>query len=112
MVDRPETGSDLDAGQIPLAGLLRVPQSPLVVVVVPLGCVDDADTVEVAEAWEDRELEELERCALLRGISILDTSSALMVVRVLEAPLVALQPLRRFGWKFGGGATAVMCGNR
>jgi hypothetical protein len=83
----------------------------LVVAVVPFGWTEEADTVEVEEAWEDREVEELERCAVLRGISILDTSSALMVVRVLEAPLVALQPLRRFGWKLGGGATAVMCGN-
>jgi hypothetical protein len=105
----PATGSDLDAGHMPLAGLLRVPQSPLAVAVAPLGCADEVDMVEVEEAWEDREVEELERCALLRGISILETSSALMVVRVLEAPLVAFQPLRRFGWKFGGGATAVMC---
>jgi len=93
-----------------LDALLRV-QSPLVVAMAPLGCADEADTVEFEEAWEDREVEELERCALLRGISILDTSSALMAVRVLEAPLVALQPLRRFGWKLGGGATAVMCGS-
>ena len=96
---------------MPLAGLLRVPQSPFVVGAAPLACADDADPVEVEEAWDDREVDELDRCALLRGISILDTSSALMVVRVLEAPLVAFQPLRRFGWKFGGGATAVMCGS-
>jgi hypothetical protein len=61
VAERPETGSDLDAGQMPLAGLLRVPQSPLVVAVAPLGCTGEADTVEVEEAWEDRDVEELDR---------------------------------------------------
>jgi len=66
------------------------------------------EPVEPAEACDDREVEEFERGAVLRGISILDTSSALMVEMPFEAPLAALQPLRRFGWNVGGEATAVI----
>lgn len=76
--------------------------------VAPFCWTDEAVTVELVDACDDSEVEELDRGAVLRGISILDTSSALMLVIPLEAPLAALQPLRRFDWKFGGGATAVM----
>jgi hypothetical protein len=82
-----------------------------VVAVAPFCWTDEAVTVELVDACDDSDdsdVEELDRGAVLRGISILDTSSALMPVIPLEAPLAALQPLRRFVWKFGGGATAVI----
>lgn len=99
----------MDAGQRLRTGRLWGGiHPPLVVAVAPFCCVDDAEIDEFVDACDDSDVDELERGAVLRGISILDTSSALMLVIPLEAPLPALQELRRLDWKFGGGATAVM----
>jgi hypothetical protein len=68
--------------------------------------------VEVLDAAEDSELsdeDELDRWAVLRGMSILETSSALMVFRPLAAPLGPRHPDPLICWKLGGGATAVIC---
>jgi len=84
-VEIPAIGSDLDGCHIPRVVRFRDPQSP------PLVCAaDEAETVEaevedVEEAREFSEDVEFVRCAVLRGISILDTSSAFMVLRPLEA---------------------------
>lgn len=99
----------MDAGQRLRTGRLWGGiHPPLVVAVAPFCCVDDAEIDEFVDACDDSDVDELERGAVLRGISILDTSSALMLVIPLEAPLPALQELRRLDWKFGGGAIAVM----
>jgi hypothetical protein len=117
-VEMPAMGSALDAGHSPRACRFREAQSLAVVPLVPLTpltapapldpllCVEAADMVDVAEDCDDRELseeEELVRCALLRGMSIRETSSALIAFRPLAE---ALGPRH----KFGGGATAVICG--
>lgn len=98
-VDRPDMGSDLDAGQRLRTGRLcgGIQPPPFAVAVAPFCCADEADTVELVDTCDDSDVEELDRGAVLRGMSILDTSSALMVVMPLEAPLAALHPLRRFG---------------
>lgn len=57
-------------------------------------------------------MEELDLVAVLvRGKSILDTSSALMVLRPgpLVVPLEPLHPDLSMDWTFKGGATAVIC---
>lgn len=108
----PETGSALDAGQRPLIGFFRGPHppgSPFVVGVSPLGCevatgivyVDDPDDEDA------RDDEELVRCALLRGMSIRVTSSALMGFNPPWPPLPVFH--RAGGWRLGGDATAVIC---
>lgn len=88
-VDIPAIGSDLEGCHIPRVVRFREPQSP------PLVCgVDEAETtveaeeveeVEVEEAREFMDEEEFVRCAVLRGRSILDTSSAFMAFRPLFA---------------------------
>ena len=75
---------------------------------MPLVWAGDDAMVEVDEV-EEMEDEEFDRWALLRwGINILETSSALMEFRPALAALGALHPVLAFGWKFKGGATAVM----
>jgi len=64
--------------------------------------------VDEVDGFEDIDEEELARCALLRGMNILATSSAFMAVR---PPWPTLTPHadRLFCWKLGGFATAVIC---
>lgn len=113
-VDMPAMGSDFGVGHNPRAVRFREAQSlacaPLVpftpfTPLTPLCWVDAAERVDEEEVEEDIELseeDEFDRCALLRGMSIRETSSALMLVRPLVGPL---EPRHRFG----GGATAVIC---
>jgi hypothetical protein len=107
--ERPDMGSALEVGHILLAGRFREAHSPFAKGGAPFVCAEEAVMVEAAEADEASEDEELERWVPLRGISILDTSSTLMALRPLAAPLGALHPFRGIDWKFGGGATAVIC---
>ena len=109
-VDSPDTGSAFDDGQSPLAAFFRGPHppwSPFVVgVSPPLVCGAGTGTVEededVDEIVDD---EEFVRCALLRGIKILVTSSALME----SSPCVSLEEFHLGnGCKVGGDATAVI----
>lgn len=106
-VERPAIGSALDEGHSPRAGFLREPQpfgSAGGGCGMPLVWAGEEAMVEVDEV-EEMEDEELDRWALLRwGMNILETSSALMA----GAALGALHPVLVFGWKFKGGATAVM----
>lgn len=110
-------GSALEVGHNPRAVRFREAQSlacapftPLVpftpfTPLTPLFWDDAAERVDVEEVEEEIELsddEELERCALFLGMSIRETSSALMLVKPLVGPL---EPRH----KFGGGATAVIC---
>ena len=81
----PDTGSALDDGQSPLAPLAAFffgphpPCSPFVVGVSPFVCGVGADELKVAdEAEEVVEEVEFVRCAPLRGMNILVTSSALI----------------------------------
>lgn len=109
-------GSDLGVGHNPRAVRFRdqslacAPFTPLVpftpfIPLTPLCWVDAAERVDDEEVEEEIELseeDEFDRCALLRGMSIRETSSALMLVKPLVGPL---EPRHRFG----GGATAVIC---
>ena len=110
-VDMPAIGSDFDGCQIPRVVRFRAPQSPFTAPLTPLvfGAVDCADTVDVLEVEDARELsdeDEFERCAVLRGISILSTS-ALMALTPFGAPLGLLHPDLLLA-RFMGGATAVI----
>lgn len=59
-VDRPETGSVFPVGgQIPLVVRFLAPQSPLVAAEVGLVAADPAEMVELDEAFEERDEEEL-----------------------------------------------------
>jgi hypothetical protein len=116
-VEMPAIGSDFEGCHIPRAVLFREPQSPPFTapftpfVFGAADCVDMVDEVDVDEASEFSEEEELERCAGLRGMSILETSSALIVLRpFVAAPLGPLHPdLLLMDCRFGGFATAVIC---
>jgi hypothetical protein len=116
-VDMPAIGSDFDVGHNPRAVRFREAQSlvcaPFIPLtpfapftpLTPLFWFDAVEMVDVEEVEEDIELsdvEEFERCALFLGMSIRETSSALMLVKPLVGPL---EPRH----KFGGGATAVIC---
>lgn len=116
-VEMPAMGSDLGVGHNPRPVRFREAQSfacapftPLVpftpfTPLTPLCWVDAAERVDDEEVEEEVELseeDEFDRCALLRGMSIRETSSALMLVKPLVGPL---EPRHRFG----GGATAVIC---
>ena len=107
----PAIGSDLDGCHIPRVVRFRAPQSPFTAPLTPfvLGAVDCAETVDVLEVEEASEFsddEEFERCAVLRGMSILSTS-ALMALTPFGAPLGLLHPDLLFA-RFMGGATAVI----
>ena len=95
----PTTGSVLVAGHNPLGAFFRAAQveaSAGGAAATPLVCEDEADEmVEVDEAWDDSDEDELERCALFRGMYILKSS--------LAAPLGWLLHLWNTGW-----ATAVI----
>lgn len=84
-VDRPDTGSTLEDGQRPLAPLAAFffgphpPCSPFAVGVSPFDCGAGAGEVTADdEAEEVVEDVEFVRCAPLRGMNILVTSSALI----------------------------------
>lgn len=102
-VDIPEMGSVLVAGHSPFGALvLRVAQAEVSVPLegaTPLACDEEADMVEVVDACDDRDEDELVRWALLRGMNMapppLGTPSALHACRLMF-------------WKFTGGATAVI----
>jgi hypothetical protein len=105
-VEIPAIGSDFDGCHIPRVVRFREPQSPFTAPFTPfvLGaadCVDTVDVEDVDDAREFSEEDEFERCAVLRGMSILSTS-ALMVL----TPLASLHLLLD---RCMGGATAVIC---
>ena len=70
----PETGSVLVAGHSPLGAFFRVVLSRRGSDPVPFAC-EDAETVELVEACEDKEEDELERWVLFRGMNIGRNSS-------------------------------------
>lgn len=82
----PETGSVFVAGHSPLGAFLREAQVEFSLGVVcgaaALACEEAVEAVEVVDACEDKEDDELERCALFRGINTGRNSSGV--------PLVAL----------------------
>lgn len=78
-VDMPETGSAFVEGQRPLAGFFldpHPPRSPFAMGVAACGL--GAVMVEVDEDEDAIDEDEFVRCALFRGMNILETSSALM----------------------------------
>ena len=83
-IDRPDTGSALEAGQRPLAPLAAFffgphpPCSPFAVGVSPFVCGAGAGEVKVEDDAEEVEEAEFVRCGPLRGMTILVTSSALI----------------------------------
>lgn len=109
----PEMGSVFDAGHSPLGAFFRaahVEPSPAGADPTPFACCgddDDVEMVELLDACEERDEDELERWALLRGMNILK-SSVLMGGAPLGTPLAPVHPCREMFWKFGGGATAVI----
>jgi hypothetical protein len=114
-VERPAMGSALEAGHMLRAVRRFEFQSPCTAPLAPLLWPDAADMVEFEEAVDERELseeDEFVRWACLRGRSMRDTSSADIVLML--KPLLLLGPLHPVrllsDWKFGGGATAVICG--
>jgi len=102
--DNPVTGSAFEGHKLRV-GFFLVPQSPLTLFVAPF-VVEGADIVELEDACEARDEDELVLWAVFRGISIRETSSALMLFKPLGASLPELQ--REMDWKLGGGATAVI----
>ncbi len=77
----PETGSAFDDGQTPLTGFFLDPHppiSPFANVVPPFVCGLGAEIVDVVDDEDAMVEDEFERCALFRGMNILETSSALM----------------------------------
>lgn len=104
-VDKPAVGSAFEGGHRLRAGFFLVNPSTG----APFVCTDDAEMVEFEDADEAIEEDEVVRCAAFRGMNIRETSSALMEFMPFGAPLGALHPAREMGWKFGGGATAVIC---
>jgi hypothetical protein len=91
----PATGSDFDMGHRYLdEGLFLDALSPLVVgagtaVEVELG--EDVEPVDEVEANDETDEDEFDRVAVFRGgISILETSSALIELMPLEEPLPEL----------------------
>lgn len=104
----PVAGSAFEDGHKPRLGFLRALQvnSPFC---TPLFSVPVDDVLEV-EDCDEREEEELDRWALLRGTNILETSSALMPL-TSGCPLPApAHPPRARGGKLCADATAVICG--
>jgi hypothetical protein len=90
----PETGSVLVVGHSPLGAFLRAAQvdpSAAGAGTTPFDCDDAADAVELDDACEERDDDELERCAGFRGINMRN-SSVVMGVGPLETPL---DPLHR-----------------
>lgn len=92
----PDTGSVLGAGHNPLGAFCfraaHVDPSPAGAGPTPLDCEDVADVVELVDACEDRDDEELERCAVFLGMKMRN-SSVVMGVGPLGTPL---DPLHRF----------------
>ncbi len=79
--DIPETGSAFEEGQSPLVGFFldsHPPRSPFANGGPPLICELGAEIVDVDEDEDAMEEDEFVRCALFRGMNILETSSALM----------------------------------
>ena len=101
----------MPAGHIPLAGFFLVdpqPEASEDAGDVPFDCIDDAETVELEDAVELSDEEELVRGAVLRGpgMNILLTSSD--DIPPFCGPLAVFHP-REGGWNDIGGATAVIC---
>jgi hypothetical protein len=90
----PDTGSVLVAGHSPLGAFFRahVDPSPAGAGPTPLDCDDVADTVDVEDACDERDDDELERCAVFRGMNMRN-SSVVMEVGPLGTPL---DPLHLF----------------
>jgi hypothetical protein len=109
-VDKPAVGSALDMGHKYLdVGLFLEPPSPFVAGAEAAEFCDDAETVDELEANDETDEDEFDRFAVFRGgISILDTSSALIEWKPLEAPLPDPHADLEMFCRFGGGATAVM----
>lgn len=105
----PDTGSDFAAGHRPRPAFFfddHVADSPLET--VPL-LTWATVFVDVAEAFDDSEEEELDLCTLFRGINIRDTSSVFIEPRAACPPLpVEYHPRRGPDCTLGGEATAVM----
>lgn len=104
--EMPETASAFaDEGQSPRAPFRRVePMSPFVA--VPVDCVEEMEALEAVEDCEERDEDEFERWALLRGATKMRpaTSSELMVTGPGPG-----QPLRVSPLVYEGGeATAVI----
>lgn len=91
-VDMPDMGSDLFAGQRLRAGRFLAPQSPPLFDETPLTFAEDAEMVdaeEVEETCDDSDEEEFDLCAVFRGMTIFENSSALIeLMPFVVAPLV------------------------
>lgn len=95
-VEIPDIGSVFDAGHKPRGGFFLAPQaepSPAGEAGTPFVCTDGAGTAVFDDADEAREDEEFVRCALLRGMNILNSSALIE----LGAPLGALHPALDIG---------------
>jgi hypothetical protein len=105
----PAVGSAFDIGHRYLDGLFLEFASPLTEGAEPVEPVDAVVRVEDVDETDDNDEDEFDRVAVfLGGISIRETSSALMEGRPLDEVLDCPHAcLLRF-WKLGGGATAVM----
>jgi hypothetical protein len=104
----PAVGSALEGGHKDLAGRF-LEASPFVWTAEAEEPVEALVAVDEVDDWDDRDEDEFDLVAVfLGGMSILETSSALMAkpleVALLEAPHADLGIF----WKLGGGATAVM----
>lgn len=111
-VEIPVAGSALFVGHSPLVGFFLAAQltASFVATLGPLVCngvavaVDAIDDAELVDARDD---EEFCRVAVLRGpgVNILLTSSGFIAAKPLP---LDVHPIRVLGWKFRGGATAVI----
>jgi hypothetical protein len=110
MLDKPDISSGLDAGQRLRVGFFLVVQSePEKVDEAPFSWLWlELVMVEAVEACEESDDDELERCALFRGMNMWPTSSEPIELNPFGVPLPVFHPVRDMGWRFGGGATAVM----
>lgn len=111
-VEIPVAGSALPVGQRPLVGFFLDAQltASFAAAVAPLVCTAVAvavDVVDDAELVDASDEEEFCRVAVLRGpgANILVTSSGFIAVKPLA---LDVHPKRVLGWKFSGGATAVI----
>lgn len=89
-VEIPDTGSVLVAGHSPFGAFaLRAAHAEASLLfegATPLACDDDAERVDVLDAWEDSEDDELVRWALFRGMNMappFGTPSALHACRLM-----------------------------
>ena len=98
-VEIPAVGSDFPAGHMPLLGFFRVAQLSDEGAVILLVCDADAETVELDEAEELMEEDELVRCAVFRGpgMNILLMSSELILANPFCPPLIEFHPGREGG---------------